>query len=59
MRDKDRIKPFLSKLEELWLQHPDYRFGQIFNLLHRNVAYDPFYVEENEWIEIIDKLVQN
>ena len=57
MRDKNRIRPFLNKLEELWLQYPDYRFGQIFNLLHRNVSADPFYLEENEWLKVINAFI--
>ena len=57
MRDKRRIRPFLNKLEELWLKYPDYRFGQLFNLLHRGVSIDPFYVEEDEWEEVINNLI--
>ena len=57
MRDKNRIKPFLNKLEELWLKYPDYRFGQLFSLLNGGVSIDPFYVEEDEWEEVIDKLI--
>ena len=59
MRDKNRIKPFLQKLEELWLQHPDYRFSQLINLLHWNINRDPFYVEEKEWELVINKLICN
>jgi len=59
MRDKNRIKPFLQKLEELWLQHLDYRFSQLINLLHWNINRDPFYVEEKEWELVINKLICN
>jgi hypothetical protein len=29
MRNPARIKPFLDKLQKLWEQHPDLRFGQL------------------------------
>jgi hypothetical protein len=29
MRDPERIEPFLQQLKELWLQVPDWRFGQL------------------------------
>lgn len=29
MRDKERIKPYLKKIEEFWLENPDLRFTQI------------------------------
>lgn len=56
MRDKKRIKPFLQKLEEFWLQNPDLRFGQIIYILADELGRDIFYPEEKEWEEIINKL---
>ena len=50
MRDKNRIKPFLNKLEELWLLNPDYRFGQIIYLLADDIGRDIFFPEEKEWL---------
>ena len=29
MRDKNRIKPFLERLEKVWNEVPDWRFGQV------------------------------
>lgn len=29
MRDKERIKKILSKIEKLWNKYPDQRFGQL------------------------------
>lgn len=29
MRKKERIKPFLKYIEDMWLEYPDYRFGQL------------------------------
>ncbi len=58
MRDKNRIKPFLNKLEELWVNKPDLRFGQIVYLLQNEMYTDDiFYPEENEWEKAIDRLI--
>jgi hypothetical protein len=59
MRDKNRIKPFLQKLEKLWLKYPDCRFGQIIYMLADEIGRDIFFPEEKEWEEAIDKLKQN
>jgi len=58
MRDKNRIKPFLNKIEELWLLHPDYRFGQIIYLLADKIGRDIFFPEEKEWLECIEKEIE-
>lgn len=52
MRDPERIKPFLERVEELWQLHPDLRFGQIINLMITDNK-DPFYMEEDEWLSRI------
>lgn len=57
MRDINRIKPFLLKIEQLWLQNPDFRFGQIIYLLANSIQRDIFFPEEKEWLEHIDKLL--
>jgi hypothetical protein len=54
MRDKNRIKPFVNKLEELWLLYPDYRFGQIIYLLADDIGRDIFFPEEKEWLVHIE-----
>lgn len=58
MRDKNRIKPFLEQLEQLWLQNPDLRFGQLIHLLANEIGRDIFFPEEEEWIENINKLIK-
>lgn len=55
MRDKKRIKPFLNKVEELWLKYPDLRFGQIIYLLADDIKRDIFFPEEEEWLKAIQK----
>lgn len=53
MRNPARIKPFLSKLQKLWEQHPDLRFGQ----LVRNICNkkDIFNIEDFEFEEMIEQ----
>ena len=58
-RDKARIKPFCDQLAQLWETHgPDLRFGQIISCLplaiHRP-GHDPFFVEENEMLEALQR----
>jgi hypothetical protein len=56
MRNPSRIKPFLKELEELWMQYPDFRFGQLLTIVFNKSDYeDPFFPEENEWLEWIRK----
>ena len=59
MRNKNRIKPFLNKLEKLWLKYPDLRFGQILHALRIKMNKDDtFYLEEDEWTRVINKLLE-
>ena len=58
MRDKNRIKPFLQKVEELWLKYPDLRFGQLLHIVALNSGWmnnDLFYIEDNTILEQIKK----
>ena len=51
MRDKNRIKPFLEELGEIWEQEcPDWRFGQLITNVVLDAG-DPFYCEEEEMLE--------
>jgi hypothetical protein len=59
MRDPNRIKPFLAKLEELWLQHPDLRFGQMVAWItpgpDRLTEKQPaFHAEDPDWQEELE-----
>lgn len=55
MRKVERIKPFLDKLGEIWEREcPDWRFGQLmFNFISEYG--DPFYMEEDQFIEALEK----
>lgn len=57
MRDINRIRPFLDKVEELWRLVPDQRFTQlIMNFLPiDNPA--SFYLEEEDVEHIIDQVI--
>lgn len=57
MRDPERIDPFLAAFGELWKQHPDMRFGQLFMNLVRDEEgdfLDPWEWEEDEFLSRIE-----
>lgn len=58
MRDKNRIKPTLEKLEKLWLSNPDFRLGQlIMNIIKPEEPNAKiFYIEDDEFLKKLDKL---
>ncbi len=62
MRNPYRIPPFMVELQQFWLKHPDWRFGQmVFNiageLTNREYWEDKLWnVEEPEFLEGIKKL---
>lgn len=58
MRDINRIEPFLKKIKDLWMQFPDYRFGQIIYVLASEMKVDDiFFPEEDEWLEAIERIM--
>jgi NTP pyrophosphatase (non-canonical NTP hydrolase) len=55
MRDSKRIKPFLAKLEELWMENPDLRFGQLVDILMNSTQdKNMFSPEESVWLSAIE-----
>lgn len=58
MRDPKRIKPFIEKLEKLWLENPDFRFGQLIMSITRTGEHNPklFNMEEDEFLEKVEEL---
>jgi hypothetical protein len=58
LRDKNRIRPFLEKLEELWLEFPDWRFAQVVSALQGKADRDIFFMEESELFEVIEKILK-
>lgn len=59
MRDIKRIDKFCKRLAEAWKKVPDWRFGQLMsNILgeyYSQTKMDPFFVEDDEFIEFIEK----
>jgi hypothetical protein len=59
MFEKERIQPFINKLEELWTQYPDLRFGQVVNMLQKHIRRDLYNTTDAEWLnEIENELIR-
>jgi hypothetical protein len=52
MRDINRIKPVLKELENLWLENPDFRIGQLIMGITKTEVTNPklFYMEDDEFL---------
>lgn len=59
MRDKNRIKPFLERLEKVWNEVPDWRFGQLVCNVLNSIPKDLFYVEDDEMIKYFEERCHN
>ena len=59
MRDKNRIKPFLERLEKVCNEVPDWRFGQLICNVLNSIPKDPFYVEDDEMIKYFEERCHN
>lgn len=55
MRDKKRIDQFLKKIGEYWKLVPDWRFGQLMVNFLGQLPRDPFFYEEDELTEELEK----
>lgn len=55
MRKTERIEPFLEKLGEYWKKVPDWRFGQLMVNFLGQLERDPFFYEEDELLEELEK----
>ena len=53
MRDPERIKSILNRLQAVWEKYPDFRLGQLI----LNVLQDPllYYIEDDKLIEAIEE----
>lgn len=55
MRDQNRIYPFCMKLAEYWTKNvPDLRFKQLVSHLECYAETDPFYLEDDEFLKLMD-----
>ena len=60
MRDPNRIEHLLVLLGKLWKRNPDLRFAQIIEILKSNLwTDDMFYVEDDDLIELLERMVEN
>lgn len=62
MRDVKRIDIFCKRLAKAWKKSPDLRFGQFICNVFGAMASsgrDPFFPEEDEMIEFIEKYCQS
>ena len=58
MRDPNRLYKFYDKLCELHMEYvPDWRFGQLITNFISDLKTDPFYMEEDEFFEKLEKFV--
>ena len=51
MRDSERIKPLLKKIEEIWLKNPDWRFSQLIDNAITSTGINGiplFYIEDED-----------
>ena len=55
MRNIKRIDNVLAALKENWEKVPDWRLGQLFCNLQSAAGNDLFYVEDDKFIEIVNK----
>ena len=58
MRDKDRIRPICERLAVAWERFPDMRLGQLICNAYAGVTKDPFFVEDDVLIEMIEEFVK-
>jgi len=56
-RNPKRIHPLLTKLEEAWKAYPDLRFGQFMTNFFYACGRDPFYVEDDIWMEALQAYI--
>ena len=57
MRDINRIKPILEKIEKLWISDPDLRFGQlVMNIINPEKSnIEVYYIEDENLIDKLEK----
>lgn len=56
MRDPKRIQEFCSNIAKIWEQEcPDWRFAQLVMNVFGYIGKDPWYMEENEMMEVFER----
>lgn len=68
MRDEERIPVILDKVKDLWVRHPDMRFGQLTYLIFYQMeetkkfgrtGIDMFHVEDDIFEICLDKIIKD
>ena len=59
MRDPNRIHNVLMEFERLWIRYPDWRFMQLINNLQATQGNDMFYIEDDDFINIIEDKINH
>ena len=59
MRDPNRLYDFYQKLQTVHINNfPDWRFGQFMFNFFDCYGQDPFFLEEDKFLELLDKFVK-
>lgn len=58
MREIERIKPLISRLEKLWIENPDFRLGQLIMGITRTGEINPklFNMEDDEFLKKLEEI---
>lgn len=62
VRDPARIELFVDRLHQVWIKHPDLRFGQVLRMLlisdtkYSSILDALHYLEDDNWLELMDKV---
>ncbi len=61
MRDINRIIPPIEKLEKLWIENPDLRFGPLILVIAKTYTTNPqlFNMEDDEFVKKIEELAKS
>lgn len=54
-RPESRISLLLARLEMLWREHPDIRFGQLIVNLYHEYSQSLYYIEDDETYTLLGK----
>ncbi len=57
MRNPERIKPIIDRLEEIWKENPDFRLGQLIMVVAMTGEHNPklFYMEDEVFLKQLDE----
>lgn len=62
MRDINRIQPIMNEVTKFWMNHPDYRFGQMISNLFGELCSvdkdinDIWFPEDNRWLSLLKRV---